>query len=334
MATPVGGLVQEKIDFYTVPNPPTDWVYVGIDLDTILKWKDSNGVVYSSQLTGTSSQILYFDDSGLVTSDSSFTRDGSYSVNGYLFGSIEVANIIGLNPFAGTCSLIALGDINTNEFATTGVQYDGGDRISAGIGHSYGGSTSSYFRTNKDGAFFKSRGSAEFLLPYYDGTPGQTITTDGSGNLTFSTIPPSGIQTVQVSVNSSQILNCYSLLVADNPIVLVPAPGTGSFIQYLGGYAFYTFVSASYSVDTYVSIQYNTNLQSVNDYNILGNLLSESVSSNATLAPTSTITSQITNKNHISRSPENTALILTGTSDPTIGDGTLNLYITYRIVTL
>ena len=74
----MSGIIIPIVDISTQPEPVSGKMLVSIDSDNQLKWKDSDGNVYSGSgstgSTGTPSQILYFGASGSIFGDDKFTR--------------------------------------------------------------------------------------------------------------------------------------------------------------------------------------------------------------------------------------------------------------------
>ena len=195
MATPVGGFIQERTDFTLVPNPPSGYLFIGIDLDSELKTKDWNGVVRSfgsggGTVSGTPSQIAYFGDDGLLTSN-----------DGFIWQSLTFSNAIyPLDNFGNTVSVIQLlagVDIGFGYFSGNAAFGTGSNLslIAVQVDPSNGetGATllwtdqtrSSQITVYGSGIQF-SIGGTTYHFPDSYGSNGDVLTSDGLGNLTFS----------------------------------------------------------------------------------------------------------------------------------------------------
>ena len=189
MAAPaVGGLVQMLSDINLVPNPPVGSMYVGVDLDGTLKLKDVSGVIYpvGGSLSGTPSFIPYFDSLGNLTGDGWFSRTNGSTLIGQ---QIDINTITGLNiQIQGGQTHSSLIFVNqfTGNMALIDVKQIADGTAEARLLYSPDGMSTWGYAANEDGVVYVSRIGHQFILPIYDGSPGQVITTDGSGNLTFS----------------------------------------------------------------------------------------------------------------------------------------------------
>lgn len=132
-----------------------------------------------------------------------------------------------------------------------------------------------------------------------------------------SIIPPSGdccLTTVKISLTKNQILNIY-----DTPIQLVPAPGVGKFIQPFTITSNFKFVNTEYTINNVLRAYCgNVTDNAIAGFVISGtqNIFQTQTASNATINT-------------------NTALMISQQNgNPGDGDGTLDLYITYKIITL
>jgi hypothetical protein len=129
-------------------------------------------------------------------------------------------------------------------------------------------------------------------------------------------------QRVKVSLSSAQILNMFS-----SPVVLVPAPGAGYAIDVISIMVRFTYGTIAYSGNTNLIIQSS-------------HLTPLAIGTNSVILPSSVNRMGAIVKNGISgvaanQYQENSAIqITTQTGNPSAGDGTLDVYITYGIVTL
>ena len=215
---PIGGLIQRGIDINTVTNPPSGSVYIGIDIDESLKLKHSDGSItdFGSTLTGTPSQVPYFDVSGNITGDDLFARDiqGQIFVSGMGIGTSQTFLVSGTSSITPAGSSLISANVNgggsfmcsaldlQEVFGTSSIFSSGPGNIL--ISGSDMGTQSTIVQDYKtiimipgisEGVFgiiardfVYQSGNALFKFPSVDGTSGQAITTDGSGNLTFSTV--------------------------------------------------------------------------------------------------------------------------------------------------
>lgn len=143
------------------------------------------------------------------------------------------------------------------------------------------------------------------------------LTNDGTGNISWSPSSSGGSLNTRVFISSAQILTSNSV-----PVELIPAPGTGKFIQVLQISYTYTFNTTTYNTSGEGGITLGTggSLMSQVDFSASNNLYSSSF----TVAG-----------NEQTQTIENVPLLLTTQGgDPTDGDGTATLYIAYQIVSL
>lgn len=146
-----------------------------------------------------------------------------------------------------------------------------------------------------------------------DGTT--SIYSDSEGKLDISEFLP---VTLKISVSASEIKN-----IGTTPKELIPAPGAGKYIQVLNMDWWYTHNTTSFdgAVINILHAGADNNLGTIN-----GAVTGGTANVNAKMVTQSYITGAL----HV----ENAPLQLEGTDSVATGDGTLDCYITYRIVTL
>jgi hypothetical protein len=164
-------------------------------------WEKQNFVI-----TGTPTQVAYFDSDGNITSDGTFTRSpvGTLISSTSSFGPHVSSLSLGASSFGPTGSILSIFNSNTNEVGLIGAFYDASGYRS-GIG--YFSTQSNAFYNNQTGSYFTSF-DYDFKLPISDGTPNQAILTDGSGNLFFGTpsVPIQPQQYPQYVIATSSIV--------------------------------------------------------------------------------------------------------------------------------
>jgi hypothetical protein len=126
------------------------------------------------------------------------------------------------------------------------------------------------------------------------------------------------VNILKKTITSAQILNSNSV-----PVTLIPAPGAGKVIFVQSAIFKYVYGSSVYTTNTTTNIRLGaftlwtsgTAIQGGTDYVNFVNMI-----------PTSTVGSSL---------PENQPILFnTSTGNPTGGDGTIDLYITYITITL
>jgi hypothetical protein len=129
------------------------------------------------------------------------------------------------------------------------------------------------------------------------------------------------VYTTKISLTSSQILNLNS-----TPITLLAAPGSGKTYEVLGILTRMNFVSAAYATNTTLQVLYSGAALVVATNSNIINATVDKIGKMALAAISAAGSTQYL---------ENTALNLNvGGGNPTTGDGTLDIYITYKIITL
>jgi hypothetical protein len=124
------------------------------------------------------------------------------------------------------------------------------------------------------------------------------------------------VQTVKVSISSAEILNSFT-----TPIELIAAPGAGKMIQVLSFACNFTYNGITYATNTTAQLLQGSTL--VRTFNL--NFAASGQIYAAPSAPPLLVSSSLENEN-ISFS--------TQTGNPTAGDGTFDIHITYTVITL
>lgn len=165
-----------------------------------------------------------------------------------------------------------------------------------------------------------------YTFPKLDGTSGQALVTDGAGNVSFQDVVQD-IFSIKVTVPSADIL---AVVTGPTPYQLIPAPGAGKFIDVISIVCNLNFNTTAYDFNNVLRIGTNTTGSTligtdggqltISPYNMI----------NASATKLSVVGSGSTEKN------VNTALYLNAGSATTVttGDSDIDLYITYKIVTL
>jgi hypothetical protein len=154
------------------------------------------------------------------------------------------------------------------------------------------------------------------LPPTVGGAGTQLTDVAGNGVLTWEAAGggASAVLTAKVSLTSAQILALY-----DTPVELIAAPGAGKVIQLIANASRLNYGSADYLISgSNPSLQNPTG----NSQGLISTLNSPvSVIFSETLTPTTMIANEAMN-------------LYIDTANPTTGDSTLDIYLTYRIITL
>lgn len=135
-------------------------------------------------------------------------------------------------------------------------------------------------------------------------------TADSSGNITIN----NNILTSKISINSAELLNISSV-----PKLLVAGQGAGTVIRLMDA-----------------SIAYNHNTTAYSNTQLRFTMGGIAIASNSALALTSTGISfnDVPAINLTAAESNNTGLYLTAVSNPTLGNGTIDVFITYQVITL
>lgn len=140
---------------------------------------------------------------------------------------------------------------------------------------------------------------------------------DGVTHVGVQTDECTCVQTVKVSLSSAQILSAFT-----TPIEIIPAPGAGKFIAPLNISIKYNFVTAAY--DTNMDVAFKIGTGEIIDTNDILNSGSNTLF-NIVITNYYGTLSNIENQNMVFTVP---------VGNPTFGDSTLDVYVTYQIITL
>jgi len=135
-------------------------------------------------------------------------------------------------------------------------------------------------------------------------------TADNTGNITIN----NNISTLKISINSSELLN-----LAVVPKLLLAGQGVGTVIRLMDA-----------------SIAYNHNTTAYSPTQLRFTMGGVAIASNSVLSLTSTgiAFNDVPAVNLTSAQSNNQGLTLTAISNPTLGDGTIDVFITYQVITL
>jgi hypothetical protein len=150
-------------------------------------------------------------------------------------------------------------------------------------------------------------------LPDQSGTIPLSVngqTADNFGNITIN----NSITTLKVSINSSELLNIGTV-----PKLLVAGQGIGKVIRLMDA-----------------SIAYNHNTTAYSNTQLRFTMGGVAIAANSALALTSTgiAFNDVPAVNLTAAQSNNTGLYLTAISNPTLGNGTIDVFITYQVITL
>lgn len=129
------------------------------------------------------------------------------------------------------------------------------------------------------------------------------------------------VQAAQVTVTSAQLLALHT-----TPVALVPAPGAGNVIQFLGALVTYVYGTTAYTINssTNLAVQFTDG---------------SGATASSTLATTGVIdqtTNQVRQLSPVATTltpVANAALVLSlAVASPTLGDGTLSVRTLYRVL--
>lgn len=169
-------------------------------------------------------------------------------------------------------------------------------------------------------------GDRKYELPDVSGTIPLTvngIAADNAGNIVVPTGGGGGtVSTIKVSLPSSAILALNA-----TPFELIPAPGAGKTINVLKVFFKYNFNTTPYSGGGGIAVSLGSGFGSIPVSNAIGGVLNNFQTSYA--KPTMYTGSVV-----ISFGYANIGLYLTAGLPQTGGDGSLDVYITYDVVTL
>ena len=124
--------------------------------------------------------------------------------------------------------------------------------------------------------------------------------------------------TVKKSITSPQLLALNT-----TPIEVIAAPGAGKAIQVLGAFIAYTYVTAAYATNTTLLLVNENGTNEIATDG--GSLISDTANNKGYMTISGGLNSIVTN---------DAVVIETQTGDPTAGSGTIDVYVTYQIITL
>jgi len=188
-----------------VTTVPTDGMTVRSDSDPGPVYGYLNGAYPSGSwvrqnfvITGTATEVAYFDNAGNITSDAGFTRDFSKLVTvigmtgpndvGGGVGSVVQVGATTSGDFKNGVYLLHLNQPSDIVISLVGVASDfQGNGYVEMTATDITTVTSSLINISPNQIQFQSNSGSTFTLPSLDGTDGQVMMTDGMGNLTFGT---------------------------------------------------------------------------------------------------------------------------------------------------
>ena len=139
----------------------------------------------------------------------------------------------------------------------------------------------------------------------------------------YQDIIDSGVYTVKVSLTSAEILNLFT-----TPKQIIAAPGAGFCIQPICFFYEYNYGTTTYNTNQTLELRYAGVAANVNSNTILSRIFSVKARQGSL---STTLLTYIDSTQEI----ENKAFEVTvQTGNPTDGDGTLNIHVTYCIISL
>lgn len=173
------------------------------------------------------------------------------------------------------------------------------------------------FKYNPTNDLFTIRG-IDYTFPANNGDASQVLTTDGSGTLSWTTPAGGGgtPESIKVTISSAEILDLNT-----TPKELIPAPGAGKVIQVLSILSNYTYGTVTYATAT--DLEYLYGAATTSTYTDATSLAS---TVNLLAYPTAEPPGEVYSNSNLNLHVQS--------ANPTAGDGTLDIYITYKIVTL
>lgn len=217
-----------------------------------------------------------------------------------------VIQIIDLNPVSGCSTIIRSNDISVLD--SNGPQGIVTTPYEISFTDTTGGDTHLQTTAGASGnvLFLPAANNNATLVTSVNG-----VTANSAGDVTLST---SNIITVKISVTNSEVLN-----LATAPKLLVAAQGAGKVIRLMDA-----------------SIAYNHNTTAFSSTQLRFNIGGIAIAANAVLALSTTGIgfSFVPNINLTAAQSNNQALYLNTITNPTSGDGSLDVYVTYQVITL
>ncbi len=125
---------------------------------------------------------------------------------------------------------------------------------------------------------------------------------------------------IKISLTSAQILLLFT-----TPITLLPAPGVGKIYEFSNIFARMNFLTAAYATNVNLTLYYNINVAVGQNSNVL----------TSTSTRTGMITKSAIAGPTIDQYPTNSPFLVTvPIGNPTGGGGSMDIYLTYQILTL
>lgn len=222
-----------------------------------------------------------------------------------------------------TTGYVTLDDIGQSLPGSGILATSGSDKVFAGVydATSIGG-------TNKSFGVVSTINSVDsaYFFPVADGTAGQGLVTDGAGNVSFQDLSII-TKSVKITVPSADLL---AVVNAVTPYELIPAPGSGKFIDVISVSCFLNFNTTPYDFNGNLSIGTSTSIGTYSGKDGGEITVSPYDAINVTSNQLSVISGKIGNRE------QNNPLFLHKGAATTVtqGDSDIDLYITYNIVTL
>lgn len=316
-------------------------------IDDIFYAKKSDGTFYpiTSTISGYNSSLIFSTSSYILSiSDGNSTQTASLAdlASGYYNAFLSISTpsnvltlIDGYSTLTASLSYYA-GGFNTGLSYNTASNVlsitDGNGTFSATL--SNGANTSFTFNQLNnvislvDGFSTKTASlaalSGNTSLTY---TNGVLSLTDGRGTLTAS-ISTTQLLSAEVTLSSAQILSLNS-----SPVQIIPTPGAGKAIEIISASRKLDFNTTPYATNTRLTLETTSGNIEIMLWGTGGLNTNLSVSpyfSNILSAVTSTTTSSTAQQLF-----ENEGVFISvQTGNPTAGDSTVKVYVTYRIITL
>ena len=138
-------------------------------------------------------------------------------------------------------------------------------------------------------------------------------------NTILASATASTVSILKKTITSAEILTSYTA-----PVELIPAPGSGKLLLVQSAIIRYIPGGSTYSTNIITNIRYGNALSLYTNPNSLGQSSENAIITN--MLPSTTTSAAL---------PTNSPLLFqTSNGNPTAGDGTIYLYLTYTIVTL
>ena len=158
-------------------------------------------------------------------------------------------------------------------------------------------------------------------------TPGSTLNIGAGGTLrsgAFADVPTSNVYTVKISINNTDLKNAY-----ETPITLIAAPGSGYAILVD---PMMSAIRVNYVAPALTNSAISIYADGVSDYTLQAQ--AGTASNNLSVTSTKMFQFFFGNATDDENIKENAAIKLKPWGDITAGGGSIDLYLTYRIITL